>query len=194
MTEPGRGYRFVASVAQSQTSEGFEPAITEREDAVAALAAERAPAVVPNGRSRAAGVGALAVLVALAGAAAWSIANRSAPETSADVIRRSIPFLEDPSRSPVGVQHIAISADGSRVANSGARRLWIRRLREEAPVIVEMNTNNPFFSPNGDWLGFFGSRLMKVPTAGGTPQLIAVTPERNAGATWGRDGNRFRDY
>ena len=43
VTEPGRGYRFVASVAQSQTSEGFEPAITEREDAVAALAAERAP-------------------------------------------------------------------------------------------------------------------------------------------------------
>ena len=74
------------------------------------------------------------------------------------------------------------------MANSGARRLWIRRLREEAPVIVEMNTSNPFFSPNGDWLGFFGSGLMKVPTAGGTPQLIAVTTERNAGATWGRDG------
>ena len=41
VTEPGRGYRFVASVAQSQkTSEGFEPAITEPEDALAALTAE----------------------------------------------------------------------------------------------------------------------------------------------------------
>jgi eukaryotic-like serine/threonine-protein kinase len=205
VTEPGRGYRFVASVAQSRTSEGHGPAIKETdqhigdgrsqaEDALAALTAAPAPApasaVAPNGRSsRTTGAAVLAALVALAGLAAWSIANRPAPETSADVMRLSIPFLQDPSRSAVGVQHIAISADGSRVANSGAGRLQIRRLREPAPVIVEMNTSNPFFSPNGDWLGFFRSNgLMKVPTAGGTPQQIAVITERNAGATWGRDG------
>jgi DNA-binding winged helix-turn-helix (wHTH) protein/Tol biopolymer transport system component len=188
VTVPGRGYRFVANVSRSQTSEAYEPAIKVAEAALAALTAESTPAVAPNERSRSVGAVALAALVALVGVVAWSIANRSAPEISADVIRLSIPALEGPAREPLGSRHIAISDDGSRVAYSAGGRLWIRRLREEAPDTFEMRTDNPFFSPNGEWLGFFSNGLMKVPTGGGRPTLLAATTERPAGATWGRNG------
>ena len=192
VTEPGRGYRFVASVAQGQTSEGYEPAITDAEDSLAASNTEstRTPVAAPSeSPSRAAGASVLVVLVALAGVATWSIANRSAPDVRADIVRLSIPVVGVLRREALGARHIAISDDGSRVAYATGRQLWIRRLREDAPVVIEISIANPFFSPDGRWLGFFENYgLMKVPTTGGTPTLIAATTEGSAGATWGRHG------
>ena len=40
----------------------------------------------------------------------------------------------------------------------------------------------------GRSLGFFEKGLMKVPTNGGTPELIAAPTEGPAGATWGQHG------
>ncbi len=50
--------------------------------------------------------------------------------------------------------------------------------------------SNPFFSPNGEWVGFFGSGtgLRKVPALGGTPVPIVATSERPGGGTWRADG------
>jgi hypothetical protein len=49
---------------------------------------------------------------------------------------------------------------------------------------------NPFFSPDGTWVGFHGELpgLMKVRVTGGTPEVIAPNAERPSGATWGADG------
>jgi serine/threonine-protein kinase len=49
---------------------------------------------------------------------------------------------------------------------------------------------DPFFSPDGQWLGYFVNQgLFKVSLAGGAPQKITDAPtETNRGASWGQDG------
>jgi len=48
--------------------------------------------------------------------------------------------------------------------------------------------HEPFFSPDGRWVGFFaGGKLKKVPLDGGSPQILAETPYP-WGGTWGPDG------
>jgi serine/threonine-protein kinase len=112
--------------------------------------------------------------------------------TPAAVVRLSIPSLEPPSRSPIGGRHLAISEDGSRVAYASTNRLWIRRMGQKEAVAVEVTASNPFFSPNGEWVGFFGEAgergLKKVPVLGGTPVPIVTTSERPGGGTWRADG------
>ena len=167
----------------------------EVEEALSALTAEAAPgpaaAVAANGRRRrAAGAIALAVL---AGVAGWFLAHRSASTTPAAVVRLSIPSLEPPFLSPYGARHLAISADGSRVAYASANRLWIRRMGQKEAVAIEVTCRQILSFPqtaNG-WV--FSVRrvvigLKKVPALGGTPVPIVATSERPGGGTWRADG------
>ena len=166
----------------------------EIEEALAALTAEAVPgatdAVVTTGRLRRA-AGAIA-LAAVAGAAGWLLAHRSASTTPAAVVRLSIPAVEAPFRSPFGTRNLAISADGSRVAYASESRLWIRRLNQKEVVTIEITATNPFFSPDGDWVAFFGQSgetgLKKVSAFGGAPVQIAATSQRPGGGTWRADG------
>ena len=166
----------------------------EIEDALAALTADAVPgatdAVATTGRlRRAAGAIALAVLTGVAG---WWLAHRPASTAPAAVVRLSIPAVEAPFRSPFGTRNLAISADGSRVAYTSESRLWIRRLNQKEVVAIEVTASNPFFSPDGDWVAFFGQSgetgLNKVSAFGGAPVQIAATSQRPGGGTWRADG------
>jgi eukaryotic-like serine/threonine-protein kinase len=167
----------------------------EVEDAQVALTADAAEAppaqaAAANGRRRHA-AGAIA-LTALAGITGWWLAHRPAPQTPAAVIRLSIPSVEPLSNlQPFGVGHLAISPDGSRVAYASASRLLIRQMGHKEAIAIDVEAIDPFFSPNGDWVGFFGTGgggLTKVPALGGTPVLIVATSERPNGGTWRADG------
>jgi serine/threonine-protein kinase len=47
----------------------------------------------------------------------------------------------------------------------------------------------PFFSPDGQWVGFFaGEKLKRLSTHGGSPLTVCDAPEVGRGATWGPDG------
>jgi serine/threonine-protein kinase len=167
----------------------------EIEDALAALTSEAAPVPVdlvnPHRRlRRAAGVTALVVLVGVAG---WFLATRVPSNTPGAVVRLSIPSLEPPNPIGYGSRHLAISEDGSRLAYASANRLWVRRMGEQEGVAIEVGASNPFFSPNGEWVGFFAgvgddAGLKKVPAVGGTPMPIAATSARPGGGTWRADG------
>ena len=88
---------------------------------------------------------------------------------------------------------VAISPDAQRivyVAVAGdSTRLLTRPLDglESAPVPGTEGATNPFFSPDGRWIGFWSDRsLKKVPASGG----VATTVVENAsylGADWGAD-------
>ncbi len=82
-----------------------------------------------------------------------------------------------------------LSPDGARLAYSGRDgRLYLRGLNEFDAKLLAEQARFPFFSPDGQWIGFSSDgRLLKVPVNGGPPQLIC---ERDAGwgATWGVDG------
>jgi serine/threonine-protein kinase len=91
---------------------------------------------------------------------------------------------------------VNLSADGARLVYSarvggGQSRLFTRRL--DQPKAVELpgteGAQDPFFSPDGRWIGFItATKLNKISVQGG-----AVLPLANvaafAGATWGEDDN-----
>ncbi len=93
-----------------------------------------------------------------------------------------IPFAVTPDDS-----HVAyVSNDGSTT------RLFVRRMDEfEAQLIPGTEgAGDPFFSPDGEWLGFFANgQLLKVSLAGGAPQVVSPAALRPIGASWGSDGN-----
>ena len=87
---------------------------------------------------------------------------------------------------PAGGFELALSPDGTRLVfaavENGQRMLYLRDLRQSAvqPIRGSQDAFNPFFSPDGGWLGFFhesgGSgvnSLKKIPIQGGSPTTIA---------------------
>jgi len=117
---------------------------------------------------------------------------------SSELIRRTrINLL---STGPVGdtgqTAHVAISRDGRLLVYAaqvqGTVRLYLRALDElEAhPMPGTDGAFNPFFSPDGEWVGFYSDatdqRLKKVSVRGGPPQVLADAGFA-AGAFWGTD-------
>ena len=86
----------------------------------------------------------------------------------------------------------AISPDGTRLvfASQRMRQLSVRQLNQPnaTPLPGTDNAAYPFFSPDGQWIGFFANgKLNKIPVTGGAViPLCAATTGR--GATWGEDG------
>jgi serine/threonine protein kinase len=92
---------------------------------------------------------------------------------------------------------LAISPDGTRLAlqvsdpTDHQFLLASRRLDESrfTPIAGTENPASPFFSPDGQWLAFFGNgRLRKIPIQGGAP-VVLCGAENFASGAWGDDGN-----
>jgi Tol biopolymer transport system component len=96
----------------------------------------------------------------------------------------------------VPVPQFALSPDGGAVvfaaAAAGAKpRLWVRAMEDVAarPLPGTENAQNPFWSPDSRWLGFFNEgRLLKVPAAGGLVQVMTQGLADSFGGSWGPDG------
>ena len=89
--------------------------------------------------------------------------------------------------------HIALAPDGSRlvyVANhEGNTRLYVRSLDnfEATPIRGTEGAESPFFSPDGQTVGFFAEgKMKKVSLSGGAPSFIA-TAAAVRGGSWGPD-------
>ena len=102
------------------------------------------------------------------------------------------------SESAGGTRPLAISPDGSMLAFVGERdrvaQLYLRRFDQlHAVPLVAGQVSDPFFSPDGQWVGFFSladGRLKKVPVAGGAAVPICdidVELFQSRGASWGED-------
>jgi len=138
--------------------------------------AARAASRNPGTRRRA-----LAVLiaVALAGIAIWYAQRSDRPAPT--VTRFAVT-----DQSFVG-GGLAISADGTRIAYLDERGLVVKsrdRLESKVVAPVNMVQGDPFFSPDGEWVGFRGwDTLRTVPANGGT---VATVADRHPAAigTW----------
>jgi eukaryotic-like serine/threonine-protein kinase len=92
----------------------------------------------------------------------------------------------------------AISSDGRQlvftaVDDSGNTELWLRRVESLKSRLIPDTAGAqwPFWSPDGQWLGFFANnRLKKLPLAGGAPQTLCEAL-RVRGAGWHPDGFIF---
>ncbi len=110
-------------------------------------------------------------------------------------VRLSIALAAPQMLNNTDGQCLAISPDGTLAAYvaaepRGLRQIWVRRLDDYSakPVPGTAGAQSPFFSPDGQWLGFFvGHRLEKVAVAGGLPQVICSCAGVGTG-TWASDG------
>ena len=98
---------------------------------------------------------------------------------------------------------VAISADGKRIAFVGrlegeeTTHIFIRELDQfHARLLPETESaHSPFFSPDGQWIGFYSwsdRRLKTVPITGGSPQVVCEC-EPILSAEWGPDGTIIMD-
>jgi DNA-binding winged helix-turn-helix (wHTH) protein len=89
-----------------------------------------------------------------------------------------------------------ISPDGTRLVfpakvADGSEQLATRRL-DQSTVTILLGTEgavDPFFSPDGQWIGFFaGQKLKKMPLQGGGVVSLCDNAGLGHGASWGEDG------
>ena len=129
------------------------------------------------GRQRWVMTGALMVLAAVVtGLAVWILIQPSAPEQRPATRLTITPSVAAPLTNSQ-VNDVTISADGMHVLYKGnsARgvQLYLRSLDDfmDRPIPgTEGVVGNPFFSPDGEYVGFFaGGKLKKVLLSGGVP-------------------------
>ena len=75
-------------------------------------------------------------------------------------------------------------------ARAATQQLYLRAMDslESKPIPGTEGAFNPFFSPDGQWLGFFaGGKLKKVSASGGAAVTLGDAPDPH-GASWGSQG------
>jgi len=100
-------------------------------------------------------------------------------------------FVEPPAERMnfFGPRAVAISPDGQHLAYSANNELYLRRfdLPDAEAIPGTENAAAPFFSPDGQWIGFFtGSEIKKVPLTGGAPFTVCEVTDGLDG-TWTED-------
>ena len=146
-----------------------------------------------NGRSLLPYVGIAVAATALVVAfSVWSVMRPTpSPPTRLVITLPDGHRLVERSTSP-----IALSPDGRRLvyaAETGdASQLFSRELHsfQLAPIAGTEGGHTPFFSPDGNWIGFFTEdALKKVAVDGGVPTVLAPAKSLSQGASWSRDGS-----
>jgi predicted Ser/Thr protein kinase len=136
----------------------------------------------------------LAAVFALAAVGAGLVAWRATRPVEQPLIRLSVDLGPDTLTS-IGVT-AAISPDGRRlvfsVRSAAGSRLLATRLLDQPTATLLPGTEggrDPFFSPDGQWIGFFaGGKLKKISVLGGA-SLALCDATNGRGGSWGEDGN-----
>jgi len=138
----------------------------------------------------------------------WAIAAAFAAATGALALRGRVPqvaregITRFTAAVPEGMRlllddttNMAISRDGRKLVVSaldertGTSHLELRRLDDLqcTKLANSEDASSPFFSPDGESIGFFaGGKLKKMLLAGGTPIVLADAPTQRGGC-WGPD-------
>ena len=141
--------------------------------------------------------------LAVGGLAAVGMLSTLAPSPAPPPVRRLVLDLSSPMARGAA---FALSPDGSALAYVGRdgrdRQLMVRRLDEAdaRPLAGTEGALDPFFSPDGAWIGFFAGNgrpvpserlryrwaLLKAPATGGAPVTLAENVPA-LGGSWGDD-------
>ncbi len=201
-TMPKRGYRFVGEVREmagnanqfaeeppgSQEQAQF-PVLSDKPAASSAVASERV-----RRRERLAWiVSAVFALVALIAIIGYF---RQAPIVARS-IRAFIPPPENARFHFAGKDPgpVVVSPDGRHLAfvastPGGKTLIWVRPLDAltAQPLASTEGASSPFWSPDGQWLGFFvGTMLKKIEVSGGPVLKLCDLDSPGNTGTWSRD-------
>ena len=134
------------------------------------------------------------LLAAVTGIVLWNRKSTS-PTNSIQVSRIAITL--PPNQPLAGLEigtAVALSPDGTRLVyaahQGGGQQLYLRSLEdlEAQPISGTAGAVQPFFSPDGKWLGFFADgKLKKIPVGGGEAVSLGDAGDPR-GASWGSQG------
>ena len=135
-------------------------------------------------------------LLGLGGLAAWNL-SPSPPPPSPTRLSIGLP----PGVTP-GTLGMTVSPDGRTVVVEAIQsetvfQLYRRSLGslEVAPIPGTLGAGRPFFSPEGESVGFFARRVIwKVSLDGGSPVPLVDIPGGARGASWGPDDTIIYTY
>jgi len=151
----------------------------------------------PASSVRSGRVAAIVAVTALGAAAVGAVTMRLLTPRQAPRLTR-LAIAPPTSATPIvngGDRDLAISPDGSRVAYVGGNggQVFVRSLEhlDATPLTGLGAANGLFFSPDGQWIGFFNlnATLKKVAVTGGPPVVVCdLAGALPRGGTWGADG------
>jgi serine/threonine protein kinase len=124
----------------------------------------------------------------VSGIAAWNL-KRISPS----ITRFSVTLPDGSAFTQLRQKALDLSPDSSRIVFVANNQLHLRPVNqmESTPIPGTQGGESPFFSPDGQWIGFWaGGELKKALLGGGPPQRLCSTrsPE---GVTWGPSGTIF---
>ena len=127
------------------------------------------------------------IVAVITGLAVWSV-TRPAPPMPPRVTRFSIAL--SPNMSPSELHgRIALSPSGTHLVYALDDQLYLRAMdqREAMPIRGTEGALEPFFSPDGQWVGFFADgQIKRVAVTGGAP--VALAPANAPyGPSWSVD-------
>jgi Tol biopolymer transport system component len=137
--------------------------------------------------------GALAVALVVLGGLYWR-ATRSFERPLQPLMRLDVDLGQDSVAGQFTTT--AISPDGARlvfpIKRPDDKQMLATRLLDEIKPALLPGTENgidPFFSPDGQWIGFFaGGKMKKISVQGGAPVVLCDAPSAR-GANWEDDRN-----
>jgi serine/threonine-protein kinase len=98
------------------------------------------------------------------------------------------------TRGPGYTSSVAVSPDGRTIviaaSDENGQRLYRRSLDrlDPTPLAGSERGSSPFFSWDGEWIGFFADgRVKRIPAAGGASIDVSAAPGFPSGASWGPD-------
>ena len=133
-----------------------------------------------------------AVMTLIAMVASWIAWRATRPAELKPLVRLDVDLGAEVSLSdPRGINAI-LSPDGTRLVYVSQSRLFMRRL--DQPKATELagteGAHDPFFSPDGQWVGFFSrDKLKKISAEGGAAVALCDASFNAHGGSWGEDGN-----
>jgi len=121
----------------------------------------------------------------------WSV-TRPGARTAAAITRFSI---VPPQSLPMsGYRNVAISPDGSHIAyvtrGDGVRNVLAVRRLDQLEAVTLPGTDGArdmFFSPDGQWIGFFTQAELRKVSVGGGPVITVARSGASYGGSWSDD-------
>ena len=136
--------------------------------------------------------------ILLLGAAISGIAIWNLKPTPPKPVTRTVIMLP-PGDRLVGPEEtsLALSPDGKQLAYAAIRgvtsQIYMRSMdsQEARPIPGTEGASEPFFSPDGQWIGFFaGGKLKKISLSGGAAVTLGDAGN-NFGGSWSSQGTIF---
>ncbi|MBP1610313.1 MAG: serine/threonine protein kinase, partial [Acidobacteria bacterium] len=125
----------------------------------------------------------------IGGVAAWKLK----PSEPRRVMRFDYELSEGQQFTNIASPALAISPDGSRFVYGTTKGLYLRSVDAlDARLIAgtDKDSTRPFFSPDGQWIGYFSTsdqKLKKVAISGGAPVALCDTGGNLTAASWDLD-------